>query len=247
LNVGTKQLIFKGMLCYNEETGDWDNEILYNKEYGTMKLSEVLELDFSELGEPPFITAGALDESPMAFGDTPLAPGEKITYQVKLTLPVTADNAYQGSAINFAVSLMAKQINPDAEYGDFECPLPALFPSSNLRNKLSQAPIRPGQNAPHVNLVSADATSVTLEFVNLAPGLAFFERRIDGVVQESGTPHPNPRPWIAEGEFQYAGTAVSSGTASQIVTFNATEKVEIRLALGGERDWDFNWTTFYVR
>jgi hypothetical protein len=32
----------------------------------------------------------------------------------------------------------------------------------------------------------------------------------------------------------------------EIVTFEAKETVEIRLALGGERDWDFDWTTFHV-
>ncbi len=29
-------------------------------------------------------------------------------------------------------------------------------------------------------------------------------------------------------------------------TFTANATVEVRLALGGERDWDFDWTTFYV-
>ena len=34
----------------------------------------------------------------------------------------------------------------------------------------------------------------------------------------------------------------TNGTVTQ--AFNA-EMVEVRLALGGERDWDFNWTAFY--
>jgi hypothetical protein len=32
----------------------------------------------------------------------------------------------------------------------------------------------------------------------------------------------------------------------EVVTFSAKRTVEIRLALGGEREWDFDWTLFAV-
>jgi len=114
------------------------------------------------------------------------------------------------------------------------------FPSTNELNRDREVPGREGQNAPHVNLVSATASTVTLEFVNEAPGLAFFEYRIDGVAVAAGTPHP-----VVSGSFIYPGVAAFSGDIVER-TFAADEKVEIRLALGGERDWDFDWTTFEV-
>ena len=114
------------------------------------------------------------------------------------------------------------------------------FPSTNELNRDQQVPGREGQDAPHVNLLAATASTVTLEFVNLAPGLAFFEHRIDGVAVTTGTPHP-----VVSGSFIYPGTAAVSGD-TVIRTFTATQRVEIRLALGGERDWDFDWTTFEV-
>lgn len=86
---------------------------------------------------------------------------------------------------------------------------------------------------------SSSAGSVTLEFFNFASGLAFFETRIDGI--ETGTtPHP-----VVIGDTIHGGTAVSSGTEI-IRTFVAASYVDIRLAPGGERDWDFNWTRFDV-
>ena len=91
-----------------------------------------------------------------------------------------------------------------------------------------------------MNLLEATPGSVTLEFVNEAPGVAYFEHRIDGEALDEGAVHP-----IAVGSYIYPGTSVESGN-TLVRTFEASEKVEIRLALGGERDWDFDWTTFEV-
>ncbi len=121
------------------------------------------------------------------------------------------------------------------------------FPSTNELNKTMMVPGRIGQDAPYVNQNSVGIGEVTLEFVNNSNSLAFFEYRIDGNVLSSGDIHP-----VVAGDFVYPGVCVdgrvspvcSSGPVVQ--TFNATEKVEVRLALGGERDWDFDWTRFDV-
>ncbi len=117
--------------------------------------------------------------------------------------------------------------------------------STNELNFLLQTPGRVGQVAPFVILEDATPTSITLEFNNAAAGLAFFEIRIDGV--DTGTTnHPNP---LLNGldTIHSGGVSVTSGTLGLVRTFNATDMVEVRLALGGERDWDFNWTAFDVQ
>ncbi len=119
------------------------------------------------------------------------------------------------------------------------------FPSTNELNRNKEVPGREGQDAPHVNEVEVGIGEVTLEFVNNTNSLAFFEFRIDGQVREEGTGHP-----VVVGDVIYPGVTVDGrGIDDPVVdlrTFQASEKVEIRLALGGERDWDFDWTPFYV-
>lgn len=122
-------------------------------------------------------------------------------------------------------------------------PVGSSFPwtpnSTNALDYAQQVPGRIGQVAPFVLFNSSSAGSVTLDFYNFASGLAFFERRIDGI--ETGTTaHP-----IVLGDTIHSGTSVASGSVITR-TFLATSYVDIRLALGGERDWDFNWTRFAV-
>ena len=113
------------------------------------------------------------------------------------------------------------------------------FPSTNELNKTQQAPGHVGQLVPYVNLVEASVGKVKLDFVGGFVGGAYFEYRIDGVVVTSGTPQP------VTGDFEYPGVWVVANTTVQR-EISANEKVEVRLALGGERDWDFDWTTFTV-
>lgn len=121
------------------------------------------------------------------------------------------------------------------------------FPSTNDLNKNRQVPGRLGQDAPYVNQNNIGVGEVTLEFVNDSNSLAFFEYRIDGEALTSGTSHP-----VVSGDYIYPGVCVdgrdnpecSPGPVTR--TLNADEYVEIRLALGGERDWDFDWTRFDV-
>jgi hypothetical protein len=82
---------------------------------------------------------------------------------------------------------------------------------------------------------------VTLDFHNLGPGLAFFETRIDDIA--TGT---NAHPVVVGDTIHSGGTAVSSGNVNLGKVFMATNYVDIRLALGGERDWDFDWVRFEV-
>lgn len=111
------------------------------------------------------------------------------------------------------------------------------YPSTNDANRAN--------GWPHVNLVEADLNSITLEFVNATNSLAYFEYRIDGEILTTGTAHP-----VVTGEFIYPGVSVDGRGASAPVVvereFEASATVEVRLALGGERDWDFDWVTFEV-
>lgn len=112
------------------------------------------------------------------------------------------------------------------------------FPSTNDANRAA--------GLPHVNLVDTGPGTVTLEFVNETSSLAYFEYRIDGAT--AGT---NPHP-VVIGNVVHPGVCVDGRTvpvcaAGPVVqTFSATATVEVRLALGGERDWDFDWTPFSV-
>ena len=113
--------------------------------------------------------------------------------------------------------------------------------STNLLNYTLQTPTRVGQVAPFVLFVSNAPGQVTLSFSNGAAGLAFFEVRIDGVA--TGV---NAHPVVSGDTIHTGGQSISSGTLGFEQTFFATSTVEIRLALGGERDWDFDWTSFAV-
>jgi len=112
------------------------------------------------------------------------------------------------------------------------------FPSTNDANRTA--------GLPHVDQVSMGPGTVTLEFINATNSLAFFEYRIDGVPVGS-TAHP-----VVAGDVIYPGVCVDGRAASicsagpVVRTFTATATVEVRLALGGERDWDFDWTEFTV-
>lgn len=115
-----------------------------------------------------------------------------------------------------------------------------VFPSTNADNALA--------GHPHVLEVSTGPGQVTLEFVNETNSLAFFEYRIDGEGPTSGEPHP-----VVHGDVIHPGVCVDGRAGgpilgctagSVVMTFSAAEQVEVRLALGGERDWDFDWTSF---
>lgn len=99
-----------------------------------------------------------------------------------------------------------------------------------------------GQGAPYVLFSSNTTGSVTLDFFNLGNnGLAFFETRIDGI-ETGATPHP-----VVIGDtIHTGGTSVATGSNGLEKTFFANNYVDIRLALGGERDYDFDWVRFYV-
>ncbi len=124
------------------------------------------------------------------------------------------------------------------------------FPTTNAANKLV--------GRPHVNLISSNVGSVTLQFVKGSVGIAYFEYKVDGQVLTVGTAHQNPckpaanplqvacgnKRYIADEEVEYPGVFVSQANSPQLRTINANSKVEVRLALGGERSWDFDWTEF---
>lgn len=112
------------------------------------------------------------------------------------------------------------------------------YPSTNDENRAA--------GHPHVNQVSQDIGEVTLEFDNggnVPLGyVAFFEYRIDGETPSSCvTAHP-----VVDDDCIHPGVLVTGRDTSVTRTFEAEEYVEVRLALGGERDWDFDWTRFDV-
>jgi hypothetical protein len=114
--------------------------------------------------------------------------------------------------------------------------------STNALNFAELVPGREGQVAPYVLFSSAGPGSVTLDFFNFASaGLAFFETRIDGLAT-GATAHP-----VVIGDtIHTGGKSVANGTSLLGEVFIATSHVDIRLALGGERDWDFDWVRFEV-
>ena len=106
------------------------------------------------------------------------------------------------------------------------------------------------EGLPHVLKMGDAPGQVTLKFVNDTNSLADFEYRIDGEALTIGTAHP-----VVTGDYIYPGVCVDNRAtpeagcvagSSETRTFSATDKVEVRLALGGERDWDFDWTEFDV-
>ena len=113
--------------------------------------------------------------------------------------------------------------------------------STNLLNYDELVPGRVGQAAPYVLFASNAVGQAILDFYNPGPGLAYFEVRIDGV-DTGSTTHP-----VVTGDVIHpGGIAVATLTTQLGEVFAATQYVDIRLALGGERDWDFDWTRFEV-
>ena len=95
--------------------------------------------------------------------------------------------------------------------------------------------------------MSGTPGTITLEFVNPTYWLAYFEYRIDGVevavLPVHGYLDDVQYPGVCvEGDVDYLGCEPDVIT----LTFPANAMVEVRLALGGETDWFFDWTTFYV-
>ena len=144
-------------------------------------------------------------------------------------------------ALGFAFGANAAPITGDPVGNDF-----GWEPNStNALNFESQVPGREGQDAPHVLLNSTGVGFVTLDFFNETNSLAFFEVRIDG--QQTGTTeHP-----VVNGDTIHTdGVALDNRSSAdpQVSfleeTFNVMKYVDIRLALGGERDWDFDWVRF---
>lgn len=118
------------------------------------------------------------------------------------------------------------------------------LPTTNAANQAT------GGVRPYVERVSGTANSVTLRFVRGTGvgnvGVQFFEYRIDGAMKTCGTPHA-----VVIGDWQFTGVALPANTSETTRTFNANQKVEVRLALGPENDFYFEntqsgWITFNV-
>jgi hypothetical protein len=114
------------------------------------------------------------------------------------------------------------------------------YPSTNEWNRDGENPIRSGIG-PHVNLISADFDKITLEFVMPYSYWACFEYRSDGDTSQAiDDNHYNPN--LDDNLYKYV--CLNNETIEK--TIEANKYVEVRLAFGGERDWDFDWTSFYV-
>lgn len=165
-----------------------------------------------------------------------------MTTHTQLTSTAGTKRSVTRTLMAFAFSLVLATASQAAPItGD---PLPAgdwVPNSTNALNYTMLAPGHIGESAPHVLFSSNTSSSVTLDFFNFAPGLAFFETRIDGIAT-GATAHPV----VAGDTIHTGGTAVTTGTSVLGKTFLASNYVDIRLALGGERDWDFDWVRFEV-
>lgn len=114
------------------------------------------------------------------------------------------------------------------------------FPSTNEQNASRETPKHIGKLTPYISLEEVGIGYVTLKFHGSYVGYHYFEYKIDDSIVDSGTPHQT-----LLGEFEYPGIGVYPNT-STTRTFYANEKVQIRLALGAENDWYFDWTRFDV-
>ena len=156
-------------------------------------------------------------------------------------MAVACTMAFAGSALaSTYTGPVTGTPSPNPSFGDRGSNFPAG--STNALNFAEEVPGRVGQVAPYV-LFEAwnDIGTVTLSFWNeAASGIAFFEYRLDG--GQTGT---NSHAVIT-GDTVHQGVFLANGDANIERTFTANEFVEIRLALGGERDWDFDWTRFDV-
>lgn len=124
------------------------------------------------------------------------------------------------------------------------------FPSTNAQNKAS--------GHQYVELVSRTTSSVTINFVNPTPLNQWLEVRVDNAAPSSN-PNPNPcrigveplaiacdgKRYLAADDHTYPSKMVAPGSSSS-QTYAANSNVAVRVTFGGERDWDFDWTTFAV-
>lgn len=134
-----------------------------------------------------------------------------------------------------------------------------VAPSTNALNRDRENPIRPGQAAPYVVWADVEVGEITLRFVDptdFSVGGAFFEVRIDGEtvgetdhpIVNTGVEHPATGEPALIDDVIHPGIALPAEDpdAEVIETFEAEATVEVRLALGPERDFDFDWTVFHV-
>jgi predicted ribosomally synthesized peptide with SipW-like signal peptide len=126
VNAGTKNLIFKGILFYNETLGQDNTDLGLPEGYGTNPLSEELDVELWVVGQNAPFYNGKLKGCPMEFGEASLTPKDgnqqSLKYRVKVTLPTTADNKYQGSSLDATFVILARQIADGAGYPAFDCP-----------------------------------------------------------------------------------------------------------------------------
>ncbi len=142
---------------------------------------------------------------------------------------------FLGFGLTFSPGVYASPITGEELNNSFDAN------STNALNYASNAPGRPGQDAPFVLFDSADAGHVSLTFNNTSVVPSYFEYRIDGIVKTSGTAH-----YFIPGEFVYPWLSLASGSPPSTQTFAASQMVEIRSAFGPENDWFFDWTAFKV-
>jgi hypothetical protein len=110
--------------------------------------------------------------------------------------------------------------------------------STNADNYNATAPGISGQG-PYVLFQSNGPGQVTLLFDNPVGYIEYFEYRIDGI-----TPPGLPANPIT-GDGEYPGYGLTGSSASH--TLFANSMVEVRLSLGAENHWDFDWTAFAVQ
>ena len=113
--------------------------------------------------------------------------------------------------------------------------------TTNALNYAKQTPGYLDKLTPFVILDSTGPGSVTLNFNSGFAGGSYFEVRLDDV-DTGANAHP-----VVLGDTIHNGVYLTNPNMANVLqTFNALSTVDVRLALGGERDWDFNWTRFEV-
>jgi len=161
VNEGTKNLKFRGVMCYVDTLGRDLHDFGDRVGYGTDELSKAIEMTLKVAAVQPdhkylesdlgtIIWSGTLSEyNDWDFGQhapehanlQPLAPGETIEYTACFVLPEGTGNEYQGSVISLKFGFLAAQwlpgddIYPEFTHCDWADEIVPPIPSGKVWNQ----------------------------------------------------------------------------------------------------------------
>ena len=129
-NKGTKNLVHKVVICWDDILGKERVDFGDREGYGTKPLSDAIEFTVTGQGEnqPDIVLTqgGTLAGKPKPLDynyEVKLAPGEEYTYKIYAKFPgEESGNEYQGSQLKAAFIALARQWQEGAVYPEYKCP-----------------------------------------------------------------------------------------------------------------------------